>query len=60
MKISDLIKKLQANQERHGDIEVKQLMGLYTTDGQYLAEKIMPINKIKYNKKRNIMIIDFI
>ena len=60
MKISDLIKKLQDNQEKHGDIEIKQLMGIYTIDGQYLAEKIMPINKVKYNKKRNIMIIDFI
>lgn len=60
MNISELIKKLQEAQEKHGDIEVKQLMGLYTIDGQYLAEKIMPINKLKYNKKRNIMLIDFV
>ena len=60
MKISELIKTLQDRQEKYGDLEVKQLMGIYTIDGQYLAEKIVPIEKIKYNKKRNIIFIDFV
>lgn len=60
MKISEFIKKLQSHQEKYGDVDVKQLMGIYTINGQYLAEKIMPINKIKYNKKRNILLIDFV
>lgn len=60
MKISEIIKKLQSHQEKYGDVDVKQLMGIYTINGQYLAEKIMPINKIKYNKKRNILLIDFV
>lgn len=60
MKISEVIKKLQDHQEKHGDVEIKQLMGIYTIDGQYLAENIVPVNKLKYNKKRNIVIIDFV
>lgn len=60
MKISDLIKKLQDRQEKYGDLEVNQLMGIYTIDGQYLAEKIVPIKKVKYSKKRNIILIDFV
>ncbi len=60
MKISELIKTLQDRQEKYGDLEVKQLMGIYTIDGQYLAEKIVPIKKVKHNKKRNIMLIDFV
>ena len=60
MKISELIQHLKERQEKYGDLEVKQLMGIYTIDGQYLAEKIMPINKVKYNKKRNIILIDFV
>lgn len=60
MKISEIIKKLQDHKEKHGDVEVKQLMGIYTIDGQYLAENIVPVNKLKYNKKRNIVIIDFV
>lgn len=51
---------LKDRQKKYGDLEVKQLMGIYTIDGQYLAEKIMPINKVKYNKKRNIILIDFV
>ncbi len=60
MKISELIKTLQDRQEKYGDLEVKQLMGIYTIDGQYLAEKIVPIKKVKHNKKRNIVLIDFV
>jgi len=60
MKTSELIKILQDRLEKYGDLEVKQLMGIYTIDNQYIAEKIVPIKKIKHNKKRNILLIDFV
>lgn len=60
MKISELIKTLQGHQQQHGDLEVKQLMGLYTKEGEYLAEGIVPIKKVKYNKKKGYVYIDFV
>ena len=60
MKISELIKTLQGHQQKYGDLEIKQLMGIYTKEGEYLAEGIVPIKKVKYNKKRNIIFIDFV
>lgn len=60
MKTSQLINKLQDYQNKYGDLEVSQLLCVCDINGNYLGEKIVPINKIKYNKKRNIMIIDFI
>lgn len=60
MKVSDLIKKLQARQEKYGDIEVKQLMGVTNSlfEG-IVGEKLVPIKKVKYNKKSNILFVDF-
>ena len=60
MKVSDLIKKLQARQEKYGDIEVKQLMGVTNSlfEG-IVCEKLVPIKKVKYNKKSNIIFVDF-
>ena len=60
MKISELIKTLQGHQQKYGDLDVKQLQGIYTIDGQYLAEKIVPIKKVKYNKKKGYVYIDFV
>ncbi len=60
MKISELIKKLEDHQKKHGDLEIKQLMGLYTKEGEFLAEGIMPIKKVKYNKKKGYVYIDFV
>ena len=61
MKISELIKELQSNQEKYGDIEVKQLMCI--TNGSSLedivGEKLVPIKKVKYYKKSNSMYVDF-
>lgn len=58
MKISEMITKLQGHLDKHGDIEVKQLMSIQTPE--FSAEKIIPIKRIKYNKKRNICFIDFV
>ncbi len=64
MKISDLRMLLDSMETRHGDIEINQLQGIYsiTKEGnlQYVAEQIVPIKKVKYNKKRNICLIDFV
>ena len=61
MKISELIKALQSNKEKYGDIEVKQLMCI--TNGSSLedivGEKLMPIKKVKYYKKSNSIYVDF-
>ena len=60
MKVSDLIKKLQARQEKYGDIEVKQLMGVTNSlfEG-IVGEKLVPIKKVKYNKNSNTLFVDF-
>ena len=61
MKISKLIKELQFHQEKYGDIEVKQLIGI--TNGSSLedivCEKLVPIKKVKYYKKSNSTYVDF-
>ena len=61
MKISELIKALQSNQEKYGDIEVKQLMGITNSSSfeDLIGEKLMPIKKVKYYKKSNSMYVDF-
>lgn len=61
MKISELIKALQSNQEKYGDIEVKQLMGITNSSSfeDIVGEKLMPIKKVKYYKKSNSMYVDF-
>ena len=61
MKISKLIKELQSNQEKYGDIEVKQLMGITNSSSfeDIIGEKLMPIKKVKYYKKSNSIYVDF-
>ena len=61
MKISELIKALQSNQEKYGDIEVKQLMGITNSSSfeDIVGEKLIPIKKVKYYKKSNSMYVDF-
>lgn len=61
MKISKLIKELQFHQEKYGDIEVKQLMGITNSSSleDIVGEKLMPIKKVKYYKKSNSMYVDF-
>ena len=62
MKISELIKELQSNQEKYGDIEVKQLMGIITNSSSpedIVGEKLVPIKKVKYYKKSNSIYVDF-
>ena len=60
MKVSDLIKKLQARQEKYGDIEVKQLMGVTNSlFGGIIGEKLVSIKKVKYHKRSNTIFVDF-
>ena len=61
MKISELIKALQSNKEKYGDIEVKQLMCITNSSSfeDIIGEKLMPIKKVKYYKKSNSMYVDF-
>ena len=61
MKISKLINELQFHQEKYGDIEVKQLMGITNSSSleDIVGEKLMPIKKVKYYEKSNSMYVDF-
>lgn len=61
MKISKLIKELQSHQEKYGDIEAKQLMGITNSSSleDIVGEKLIPIKKVKYYRKSNSMYVDF-
>ena len=56
MRTTELIAKLQKQLEKHGDIEVRQLMTIQTPE--FTAEKLIDIKKVKYNKKRKEYIIN--
>ena len=56
MKISELIKKLQGIQNKHGDIEVLAISDTYGT-GEWISLEDSGVSFDRYNEGKNIVYI---